>query len=195
MSSRNILEPELLLGAYQQGFFPMAESREGDIYWYSPDPRAIIPLERVKLPRSMRQSIRKNGFSYSIDHAFGEVIRSCADRDDTWISEDIISSFEVLHRIGYAHSVEAWSKGELAGGLYGIAIGGAFFGESMFTRKSNASKAAFYFLVQRMKDIGMILLDTQFICDHTERLGAIEIPKKQYLRILRNALLLPCVFH
>jgi len=173
----------------------MAESREGDIYWYSPDPRAIIPLERVKLPRSMRQSIRKNGFSYSIDHAFGEVIRSCADRDDTWISEDIISSFEVLHRIGYAHSVEAWSKGELAGGLYGIAIGGAFFGESMFTRKSNASKAAFYFLVQRMKDIGMILLDTQFICDHTERLGAIEIPKKQYLRILRNALLLPCVFH
>jgi leucyl/phenylalanyl-tRNA--protein transferase len=173
----------------------MAESREGDIYWYSPDPRAIIPLERVKMPRSMRQAIRKNGFNFSIDHSFGEVIRSCADRDDTWISEDIIASFEILHRIGYAHSVETWSEGELAGGLYGIAIGGAFFGESMFTRKSNASKAAFYFLVQRMKERAMILLDTQFICDHTENLGAIEIPKQQYLRFLREALNLPCVFY
>jgi leucyl/phenylalanyl-tRNA---protein transferase len=195
LSSRNILEPELLLGAYQQGFFPMAESREGDIYWYSPDPRAIIPLERVKMSRSMRKQIRKGGFSYSIDHCFGEVIRYCSDRDDTWISEDIIASFEILHRIGYAHSVEAWAEGELAGGLYGIAMGGAFFGESMFTLKTNASKAAFYFLVERMKARGMILLDTQFICDHTERLGAIEIPKKQYLRLLREALNLPCVFY
>lgn len=172
----------------------MAESRDGDIYWYSPDPRAIIPLNRAKRSRSMRQSIRKSGFSYSVNRRFGEVIRSCADRDDTWISDDIIESFEILHKIGYAHSVETWADGELAGGLYGISIGGAFFGESMFTRKSNGSKAAFYHLVDRMKERGMILLDTQFICDHTERLGAIEISKNAYLRVLREALLLPCTF-
>lgn len=172
----------------------MAESREGDIYWYSPDPRAIIPLNRVKRPRSLRQAIRKGGFTYSVNYCFEDVIRACSDREDTWISEDIIESFLVLHKIGYAHSVETWVDGHLGGGLYGIAIGGAFFGESMFTNVSNCSKAAFYYLTDRMKARGFILLDTQFICDHTRKLGAIEIPKAAYLRLLREALNLPCVF-
>lgn len=182
------LNPEVLLSAYSQGWFPMAESKNGDIYWHSPDPRAIIPLYEIKTPKSVRQILNRKEFEFTFNKSFADVIRACADRDDTWISNDIIRSYTILNELGYAHSVEAWQNGELVGGLYGVAIARAFFGESMFNTVSNASKAAFYMLVKTLKEKNFMLLDTQYINRHTQNLGAIEIPKETYLRILKKAI-------
>jgi leucyl/phenylalanyl-tRNA--protein transferase len=172
----------------------MAESKEGPIYWHSPDPRAIIPLQNVKRPRSLRQLLKKSPFEFSVDNAFEEIIIKCSRRADTWISEDIIRNYLELFDLGYTHSVETWMNGRLVGGLYGVAIGGAFFGESMFTEVSNASKASFYELTDILKRNNYILLDSQYINAHTRRLGAIEIPRSLYLVLLKKALSLPVRF-
>lgn len=188
------LPPELVLHAYSIGAFPMADP-DGDIAWFSPDPRCIFPLDKFHVPRTVRQLIQRRVFEVRIDTAFAEVIAACADREEgTWISESIMATYTELHRQGFAHSVECWQADNLAGGLYGVALGGAFFGESMFTRVTGASKVALAALVERLKVRGFTLLDTQWTTPHLARFGAIEIPRREYLRRLRAALLLPCRF-
>lgn len=179
------LTPDVLVAAYTQGIFPMDVA--GSIQWFSPDPRAIFPLEGLKVSRSLRQSAAK--FEIRVDTNFERVIRACAERrEGTWISEEIVEAYTRLHKLDLAHSVESWCEGELAGGLYGVAIGGAFFGESMFHRRTDASKVALLALVERMRSRGFELLDVQFLTAHLERLGAIEIPRREYLRRLRSAI-------
>ncbi len=188
------LTPETVLQAYRVGVFPMADP-DGDIGWYSPDPRCIFPLDRFHVPRTVRQAVHRGLFETRVNAAFDMVIASCADRPEgTWISDEIVSVYRALHRQGFAHSVEAWQGGQLAGGLYGVTLGGAFFGESMFTRVSNASKVALVALVKRLRARRFALLDTQWTTPHLARFGAVEIPRREYLRRLRAALLLPCRF-
>ena len=172
----------------------MAESRHGELYWHSPDPRAIIPLDKVHPSRSQRAFERKAQPTYTIDARFAEVIRECARREETWINDEIILNYEVLHSLGFAHSVEIYIDEKLVGGLYGVALGGAFFGESMFSHVSNASKSAFFFLAEHLRRKGFVLLDTQYLNDHTASLGAIEISRASYLRKLRAALRLEVKF-
>lgn len=191
MIGDDFLYPEVLLSAYSQGFFPMADDG-GKIFWHNPDPRAIVPLNHVKIPRSLKQYFKKNDIEFRIDSDFDYVIDRCAERESSWISPEINAGFKMFHEFGYAHSVETYLDGKIVGGLYGVALGGAFFGESMFSDVSNASKAAFYYLAYRLIDRGFILLDSQYMNDFTQSLGAIEIPKNDYLRILKNALALPC---
>jgi leucyl/phenylalanyl-tRNA---protein transferase len=188
------LTSELLLSAYMQGYFPMAESSEGEIYWHSPEPRAIIPLNNIKQPRSLKQTLKKIHYEFRIDTRFREVITACSKRESTWISGEIIEQYTILNEMGFAHSVETWEKNELVGGLYGVTIGSAFFGESMFSLKKDASKAAFYVLAERLINQGFILLDTQYLNPFTEQLGAIEIPREMYLRLLKKAISKPCKF-
>ncbi len=191
------LTPELVLAGYRAGIFPMAVGA-GEIAWFSPDPRCVFPLSppaAFKVPRSLRQTIRRAKFEIRIDTAFGEVIGGCADRaEGTWISHEIVAVYTELHRHGHAHSVEAWHGGALAGGLYGVVQGGAFFGESMFTRVTDASKVALVHLVERLRERGFTLLDTQWNTPHLARFGAIEIPRREYLRRLKAALQLECRF-
>lgn len=189
-----IIDPEVLLGAYCSGMFPMAEGRDGEIRWYSPEMRGIIPLDGLKISRSLRQTLRKRRYHIRIDADVEGTIRACADRNDVWISETIVQSYLNLHRLGFVHSVESWEDGKLAGGLYGVAIGGAFFGESMFSKSTDASKAALAALVRRMNERGFVLLDTQYTNDHLQTLGCIEIPKNEYLAVLNDALRRECHF-
>jgi leucyl/phenylalanyl-tRNA--protein transferase len=182
------LTPDLLLAAYREGYFPMAESRTGPIFWYSPDPRAIIPLEQFQSSRSLRQVLKKKLFTITVNVSFQEVIAACASRAETWISDEIVEVYTALHRMGYAHSVESWRDGRLSGGLYGVAIGGAFFGESMFSHEPNSSKVALAMLVDRLRDRGFILLDAQIMTEHLRQFGTQEIPRGKYLQILRKAL-------
>ncbi len=190
----DIIPPEIILEGYKEGYFPMAESNNGKIYWYFADPRAIIPLDTVKIHKSVRQTIRREQLHFKVDSNFKDVVRKCAQRDETWISEEIIKSYINLYDMGYAHSVETYKDDKLVGGLYGVALGGVFFGESMFNEMSNASKAAFFYLVYHLNQKGFILLDSQFINEHTKLLGAIEIPAKEYLQILKKAIKLPVTF-
>lgn len=188
------LTPEVVLHAYRSGVFPMADA-DGQIYWFSPDPRCILPLERFHVTRSLRQVVRRGAFEARIDTAFDAVIAACADRPEgTWISEEVEAVYRTLSLRGHAHSVECWQGGRLVGGLYGVAIAGAFFGESMFTRVSNASKVALVHLVERLKERGFGLLDAQWSTPHLRTFGAIEVPRREYLRRLRVALALPCAF-
>lgn len=184
------LTPELVLHAYTLGAFPMGEP-DGEIAWYSPDPRCIFPLDTFKPARSLRQVIRRAIFDVRINTAFADVMAACADRGEgTWISKEIFAVYAALHDSGFAHSVECWHEGRLAGGLYGVAIGGAFFGESMFTRVTDASKVALVALIERLRARGFTLLDAQWLTPHLERLGAVEIRRRQYLRRLHQALLI-----
>lgn len=180
--------------AYRQGYFPMSEERDGPIYWHKPANRAIIPLPGRKPPRSLRQSIKKYDYTFKIDSEFRNVITLCADREETWISEDIIETYCKLNEMGYAHSVETWIGDELVGGLYGLAIGGAFFGESMFNRKTDAAKAAFYHLIEILEENAFILLDSQYINPFTSQLGAVEIQDHIYTELLNKALQIDCEF-
>jgi leucyl/phenylalanyl-tRNA---protein transferase len=183
------LTPEMLLQAYQHGFFPMAHPEENhEIYWYAPDPRAIIPLDRFHIPQALARLVNKGVFDVVSDRGFENVIRACASRNETWISEEIIGAYVALHEAGFAHSVECWRDGELAGGLYGVSIAGAFFGESMFHRGRDASKVALVHLVQHLKRNGFTLLDIQFMTPHLARFGAVEISKSEYEQRLRAAL-------
>lgn len=181
-----MIAPELLIAAYCQGIFPMADE-DGRLAWYSPDPRAVFPLDSFHVPRSLRRTMKRGAFDLRTDTAFEDVIRGCADRDETWISEEIVESYLRLYQLGVAHSVEAWQQGKLVGGLYGVAIGGAFMGESMFSRVPDASKVCLVALVDRLRDRGFILLDSQIPTEHLARFGQITIPRAQYLRRLAAA--------
>lgn len=188
------LVPEKLLAAYAVGAFPMADD-DGEIHWFAPDPRAVIELDDFKVSRSLRAVCRKGEFAITINRAFDRVMACCADRPEgTWISAEIQEAYSAIHRLGFAHSVEAWEDDLLAGGLYGVVIGGAFFGESMFHRVSEASKVAMVYLVERMRERGLVLLDVQFMTDHLRGLGAAEIPREEYESRLRRALPTSCSF-
>lgn len=180
-----------ILNGYINGIFPMAET-DGTIYWYSPNPRAVIPIDTYKPSKSLRPVLNKKYFEIRINADFEGVMRGCsgprANEQGTWISEPIISAYTALHHQGYGHSVESYREGKLVGGLYGISINGVFFGESMFSRESNASKVAFHYLMQILKVNDFILLDTQFINNNVMRYGAIEIPRDEYLDLLKKAL-------
>ncbi len=187
--------PDGILEAYRCGIFPMADEDSGTIDWYLPDPRAILPLDGFHTSRSLTKTIRRGRFQVRIDTAFRAVMEGCADRPEgSWISEDFLQVYGALHRRGLAHSVEAWSDGRLAGGLYGVLIGGAFMAESMFHYETDASKVALAALVQRLNDHGFSLLDVQFLTPHLASLGAIEIPHALYASLLRSALSRKCKF-
>jgi leucyl/phenylalanyl-tRNA---protein transferase len=188
------LHPELLIVAYCNGYFPMASSRIGRIEWYSPDPRAIIPLDTFRTPRSLRRTIRRQKFKITFDEKFETVMQCCAGRPATWISEEIVDAYVELFHRGFAHSVEVWNDERLVGGLYGVAIHGAFFGESMFSRMTDASKVALVMLVERLNRRGYTLPDTQFMTEHLRQFGTREIPRSEYLRLLSEALNLPVAF-
>jgi leucyl/phenylalanyl-tRNA--protein transferase len=194
-----MIQPELLVSAYASGWFPMA-MEDGEIRWFSPDPRGVIPLDRFHVPQRVARIRRQGRFTEEIDRAFEAVIRACAeierDRDDpgTWITEEIIESYCALHDRGIAHSVETWRNGRLVGGLYGVTLGGAFFGESMFHREANASKVALMALVDRLRARGYTLLDTQWTTAHLEQFGAIEMPRNAYLKQLEKSLRQQCTF-
>ncbi len=186
------LTPELLLYAYRHGLFPMADPYEGDtVYWFAPDPRAILPLDAFHVPRSLAKRVRQERFEVTTDRDFEGVMRGCADRPATWISEEIIQAYVALHERGYAHSVECRREGRLVGGIYGVALGGAFFGESMFHRARDASKVALVHLVRRLRHGGYGLFDVQFATPHLRRFGLVEIPRAAYERRLAYALTLP----
>ena len=193
-AARDIIEPELLLNAYRCGIFPMAESKEGEIHWYEPQLRAVVPLDGLKVSRSLRQTMKRGIFDIRLNTSFEAVMRNCADREETWISEAIIQSYCELHRRGFAFSVESWHNGEIAGGLYGVALGGAFFGESMFSKRKDASKFALVGLVHHLQQRQFVLLDAQFMTPHLKSLGAVEMPQREYVDRLRSALRLDRTF-
>jgi leucyl/phenylalanyl-tRNA---protein transferase len=182
------LTPELLLAAYAIGYFPMAESRDStELHWYCPDPRAVMPLDAFHVPRSLAKLVRQRPFTITCDTAFSDVIHHCSTRRETWINDKIIALYCELHEMGYAHSVECWNDNQLAGGLYGVSLGRAFFGESMFSHVPNASRIALVHLVDRLKHNGFQLLDTQFVNPHLVQFGVVEIPRNDYLNQLKKA--------
>jgi leucyl/phenylalanyl-tRNA--protein transferase len=174
-----------------QGVFPMAD-HDGEIYWYDPNPRAIIPLDTFHVPRRLAREVRRGRYDIRVDTVFRRVMEECAqpapEREETWISDELIDIYEVLHHMGIAHSVEAWQEGQLVGGLYGVAVRGLFAGESMFSRAPNASKIALVHLVERLRRGGFLLLDTQFITSHLAQFGAYEISRAEYKRRLAAAI-------
>src|SRR4051794_11590061 len=186
-----MIPADLLLHAYRSAVFPMA-MEDGEVAWFSPDPRALIPIEEFHVPHGLRRTLKRAPFEVRFNTAFEEVMRACAARPETWINEEILESYVNLHREGFAHSVECWLEGELAGGLYGVAIGGAFFGESMFHRVTDASKIALCALVARLRERGFTLLDTQWLTPHLRTFGAYEVPRSIYLPLLAASLKLNC---
>ena len=188
-----IIAPDLLLEAYAGGMFPMA-MENGEMGWFSPDPRGIIPIKEFHIPHGLKKVLRNHPFEVRIETAFGAIMKGCADRESTWISDMIHRSYVKLHELGFAHSVEIWQDNTLVGGLYGLAMGGAFFGESMFSRVPNASKVALASLVSRLDARGFVLLDTQWVTEHLTQFGAHEIPRSTYLKRLNKALNLHCSF-
>ena len=191
-----MLSSDTLLTAYASGWFPMSVA-PGDIRWYSPDPRGIIPLDGFHAPRRLARTMRQERFEIRVDTSFRAVITACADRRDSdgnWIDDEIIESYCGLHDLGMAHSVETWQDGTLVGGLYGVSLKGAFFGESMFHRARDASKVALAALVDRLRAGGFVLLDTQWVTDHLVQFGAVEIPRRRYLRLLDQALRVDATF-
>jgi leucyl/phenylalanyl-tRNA---protein transferase len=194
------LTPDLLLCAYASGLFPMANDRyDPTIHWIDPKRRGILPLAHFHQPKSVRKAVRRGRFEIRVDSAFAQVIEACAEvrpeRPRTWLNDELIALYQALHRRGYAHSVESWTAGQLVGGLYGVSLGAAFFGESMFSRVRDASKVALVALVERLVAGGYRLLDTQFVTDHLRQFGAIEMAREQYHRELRRALATPAVFY
>ena len=195
-----MLTPQIVLDAYSKGLFPMAENRrDKQLFWIDPEVRGILPLDNFHIPRSLKKKIRNNPFEVRFDHNFPAVIRACAHqkpkRRETWINDEIIELYTKLFCMRHAHSVECWQEEKLVGGLYGISIGGAFFGESMFSSERDSSKIALVHLVARLNLAGFTLLDTQFITDHLKQFGAIEISRVEYHRILSGALNLDVGFH
>lgn len=183
------LDPAALLYGYANGVFPMAESKDdANVFWVKPKMRGILPLESLHVSHSMRRFLKKNPFEIRFDSDFEATVRACADREETWINKTIFDAYVTLFQNGCAHSVECYENGELAGGLYGVSLKSAFFGESMFSRRTNASKTALFHLVERLKNGGFTLLDTQFLTPHLASMGGIEIPQEDYLILLRAAL-------
>ncbi len=188
-----IISSEILVKAYRKGLFPMCHE-DGELYWHDPDPRAVFPLDTLLPDRRTARIIRSGRFTITRDTAFAEVIAACADREGTWIDERIEGSYVALHLAGHAHSMEAWQGQELVGGIYGVAVGGAFFGESMFSLASNAGKVAFHALVAHLRERGFVLFDSQYINEFTAQLGAVEHPRERFKQDLKGALKLPVTF-
>jgi leucyl/phenylalanyl-tRNA--protein transferase len=197
MEASTPLNAETLVYAYASGAFPMAEET-GEIFWYSPDPRAIIPIQSYKPAKSLKPIINQNRFEIRVNTSFEQVMRNCAlprpTEPETWISEEIVHAYTELHQMGLAHSVEAWQEDKLVGGLYGVSLGAAFFGESMFSFVSNSSKVAFHYLIQILREQKYELLDSQFMNDNVQRYGAINIPRTAYIKRLAKALKSTCHF-
>ncbi len=193
MHGQPILTPELLLRAYAEGLFPMAERRDDPtLFWVSPDKRGIIPLDGFHIPHRLARTVKSDRFAVSFDLAFADVMAACAvTRDETWINAEILRLYTALHASGHAHSVECWLGGALVGGLYGVSLGGAFFGESMFSIARDASKVALVHLAAQLKRGGFVLLDTQFLTAHLAQFGAVEIARAAYLHRLQDALSAP----
>lgn len=182
-----VIPPEVLLNAYAEGVFPMAD--EGEILWFSPKRRGLIPLdERFHIPHGLKRALRRKPFELRWNTAFRDVMLGCADRQETWIDPVILESYCLLHRLGHAHSVECWDADGLQGGLYGVELPGVFFGESMFSRKTDASKIALVELVERLRERGFRLLDTQWLTPHLKTFGGYEVPRAEYLHWLSNTL-------
>ncbi len=184
---------DLLLKAYASGVFPMAESADDpEVFWVRPEARGIIPLDAFHVSHSLRKTIRQAHFDIRVDTDFAGVMAACGEERDnrrsTWINGPILEAYAELHRLGHAHSVEAWREERLVGGLYGVTLGRAFFGESMFSRETDASKVCLVHLVERLREHGFVLLDTQFTTDHLKRFGAVDVPRRQYERLLEQAL-------
>ena len=200
MSRRSVeITPDLMLRAYRAGLFPMAETRRGDrLYWLDPEFRGILPLDGFHLPRRLLRTVQSGLYSVTADAGFPAVIAACAEpmpgRADTWINRQIEQLFVELHRLGHGHSVETWQSGALVGGLYGVAIGGVFFGESMFSRARDASKVALVHLVARLRLGGFALLDTQWVTSHLAQFGAEEVPREAYRARLEKAITLSAYF-
>lgn len=188
-----MLDPVQLLCAYCEGAFPMGEA-DGSVSWYRPRRRGILPVAEFHVPRRFLQFLRHSPFEVRWNTAFGDVMRGCADREETWITDAILDSYEELHRLGFAHSAEVWRGGKLMGGVYGVAIGGAFFGESMFSREPQASKTALVHLQWRLRERGFLLHDTQWTTPHLAQFGGHEIPGARYLDLLARAIRLPVSF-
>lgn len=188
------LTTDLLRVAYGNGYFPMPHPDTGEIMWLSPDPRAIIPLDGFHTSRSLLRTLKKVPFTYSIDQAFSDVMQACGSRKETWITPQFHTAYGQLHHEGSAHSVEVWLEGKLVGGVYGVSLAGAFFAESMFHKVTDASKAALRYLVEHMNERGMRLLEVQFMTSHLKSLGAVDIPRRQYLIRLKQALATPASF-
>lgn len=191
---RERLTPDLVVAAYCRGWFPMAERRDGPIHWYEPSDRAIFVPGTEHISHSLARTARRGRYDVRINADFAATMRACAERAETWISEEIVAVYTALHAAGLAHSVESYCDGALAGGLYGVALGGAFFGESMFSRQTDASKVAFLVLCRRLRERGFVLLDAQFMTAHLASLGAVRISRDAYLRRLDAALPLRCRF-
>ena len=189
-----LLNPENLINAYANGAFPMADD-SGEISFYTTEIRAIFPIKEIHFQKSLLKKIRKGVFDWSVNENFEEVMRACGEsRPDSWITDELIASYTNFHKLGFAHSVEVWENEVLVGGLYGVAMGGAFFGESMFNYSNDAAKAAFYFLIQRLRERDFVLLDAQYSNEFTLKLGAVEIPNELYLKYLQKALEKQCKF-
>ncbi|MCH7516621.1 MAG: leucyl/phenylalanyl-tRNA--protein transferase [Bacteroidetes bacterium] len=200
MDSRNkfdpkeLLKPDNMLRLYASGAFPMADDKTGAINWYMPDVRSIIPLDNYKIPRSARKAIKKKNFEIKFDEDFTQVIMRCSDRKETWISEELIKAYKRLRKRGHVHTVETWLDGELVGGLYGVTFRGAFFGESMFSLVSEASKAALVALIKHLIEKDFLLLDVQYMTEHLQMFGAIEISFDEYKKLLHNSYTRGCEF-
>lgn len=192
------ITPEMLLRAYSIGMFPMAESADDpEIFWVEPEMRGILPLDAFHISKSLAKTVRRAPFDIRFDHDFDAVMEACGeptpDRPTTWINETILGLYKALHRLGHAHSVEAWDGSDLVGGLYGVSLGSAFFGESMFSRRTDASKICLVHLVERLRGRGFTLLDTQFTTEHLKTFGAIDVPKNDYAKLLAKAMQSPNV--
>ena len=195
-SGQQQITPDVLLRAYSIGMFPMAESADDpELFWVEPEIRGIIPLDTFHVSKSLAKAMRKKPFDIRVNTAFADVMKGCAaeaaDRPSTWINQTIHDLYNALHRYGHAHSVEAFEGGELVGGLYGVSLGSAFFGESMFSRRTNASKICLVHLVERLRQRGFTLLDTQFTTEHLMTFGAIDVPRDEYARLLEAAMASP----
>ncbi len=191
-----VLTPQILMQAYANGIFPMSESRDDpELFWVDPTQRGIMPLDGFHISRSLARRVRTTGFRVSVDSDFEGVIEGCADRSETWINSTIRALYSVLFRDGHVHTVEIWDGDSLVGGVYGLALGGAFFGESMFSRRTDASKLALLYLVDRLREGGFTLFDVQFLTPHLESLGAIEVPRETYRNMLEAALDLDADFN
>jgi len=189
------LTPDMLLQAYALGVFPMAESRDDpEVFWVDPRRRGILPLDRFHISRSLARRLRRGGFEIAVNRDFAATVEGCADRPETWINDTIFDLYLALHRRGHAHSLEVRRAGRLTGGIYGVTLGGAFFGESMFSRETDASKIALAFLVDRLRQAGFALFDTQFTTPHLRRLGGSDIPRATYHQLLATALEKSCDF-
>jgi leucyl/phenylalanyl-tRNA--protein transferase len=194
------IPPDLLLKAYASGVFPMAESADDpEVFWVRPETRGVIPLDAFHVPRSLAKTVRRQVFEIAIDRDFAGVIEACAEsrevRPSTWINGPIREAYAALFSRGHCHTVEAWREGRLVGGLYGVTLGRTFFGESMFSRETDASKVCLVALVERMKARGFVLLDTQFTTEHLKRFGAVDVPRRRYEKLLADGLKGEAVFH